>query len=231
MKKIIKIEKYEELETMAEETAKEYAFRKLKVKDFDAYMIKTEGYFGIALLIYKNNSVVYVDSELHYHWVKTKHTMFKKMLNKANLELYTENELIQPIKSYSDYYYKTRFLNNYYQHYHNGISMWDEKSKRVKDNWFFAKFISFCYYEHKEDVDKLRQLYEGLGEQHKAKCLDDEYFKKAISYELSNHEYVYGGQESLINALDALGLTVKSLTPTQKQILEEECHRQIMTYA
>lgn len=210
----LKIENYEELEILREEQASKFAIQKNSIKDFNGYIVATAGYFGLVLLVYKNDNLVYIDEQLHYPNELADDEIVAKMIEKANQKLFAEHEIEQPLKNYTDFWLKLDFLNNYYSKYHNGISMYnaDEKCK----NWYFAGFISFCYYKKEEDFNNLKKLYEKLTEQHLKKLNTKAYFNKAIKFELANHEAMYGGWDSVINALNSIGLTLENLTDWQK---------------
>lgn len=224
--KTITINKYEELENITEEQAKATTFKTIKIKDFEGYFIHTQGYYGIVFLIYKNNRLVYIDEQLHYNHIKSNKELFTTMIKKANRELFTNKELMEDITDYTDYTQKINFLNNYFQKTCESVSIYDSITEEQEKSWYLAPFISFCYYKNITDYEKLKTMYEHLKTQHKQRLVtNSKYFRDAISYELYNHEVIYGGYEQYCNALDTLGLNTKTLTQQQNKIVNEEYNK------
>lgn len=86
--KSIKIEKYEQLEQITEQEAQANTTQTQQIKDFKAYFIKTKPYYGIVMLAYKNNHLVYIDEQIHYKSKNTtkKHiTATKKIARKIKI--------------------------------------------------------------------------------------------------------------------------------------------------
>ena len=222
--KTLKIEKYEQLEQITEQQAKENATKEIKIKDFNGYFVNTEPYYGLTLFVYKNTHLVYIDEELHYNNL-TKNQLVTKLTAKATKELYTENELFEDITDYMDYWHKLNYLNNYYQKQCESVSIYNDHTQAEKENWHYANFISFCYYKEEKDYNKLCEMFDHIEQQHHEKLNEENYFRNAIAYELSNCEYIYGGYDSLCRALGSLGLTPKTLAEEQKRITQEEINK------
>lgn len=220
--KTLKIEKYEQLEQITEQQAKENATKQIKIKDFNGYIVKVEPYYGFTLLVYKNTHLVYIDEQIQ-HTSKKGQKLITAMINEASEELFDDVELLEDITNYMDFGHKLNYLNNYYQKQCEAVSIYNEKGKQAEaDGWIFANFISFCYYKNAEDYNTLKKYYEHITQQHHEKLNTEKYFRDAISYELANCEYIYGRYDSLCRALNMLNLTPKTLTEQQKRITQEE---------
>ena len=215
---------YYEIEQITEQQARENATQEIKIKDFNGYIVNTDSYYGLVLLVYKNTRLVYIDEQIQYNSKKGQE-LIDTMTKQATAKLFTLDELKSELKSYEDYYNRINFLNNYYQKQCEAVSIYHDHTQADAEGWHFASFISFCYYKDEQDYNTLKELYNSIEQQHHEKLTNEAYFKKAISYELYNHEYIYGGYDSLLRALECLGLTPKTLTQEQKRIMQEEINK------
>ncbi len=222
--KTLKIEKYEQLEQVTEQQAKENATKEIKIKDFNGYFVNTKPYYGLTLFVYKNTHLVYIDEQIQYN-SKRGQELINTMTKRATTKLFSLDELKSELKDYADYYNKMDFLNNYYQKQCEAVSIYNDHEQVEKENWHYASFISFCYYKDEQDYNTLKELYNSIEQQHHEKMTDEAYFRNAIAYELSNCEYIYGGYDSLCRALGNLGLAPKTLTEEQKRITQEEINK------
>lgn len=222
--KILNILNNYELEHITEQQAKANATQEIKIKDFNGYFVNTKPYYGLVLLIYKNTRLVYVDEQIQYNSKKGQ-ALINTMTKRATAKLFSLDELKSELKNYEDYENKINFLNNYYQKQCEAVSIYHDHTQADAEGWHFASFISFCYYKDEKDYNTLKELYNSIEKQHRKKLTDEAYFRKAISYELCNHEYIYGGYNSIIEALVSLGLTPKTLTQEQKRIMQEEIEK------
>lgn len=222
--KTLKIEKYEQLEQTTEQQAKENATKEIKIKDFNGYFVNTEPYYGLTLLLYKNTHLVYIDEKLQYN-SKRGQELIDTMTKRATVKLFSPDELKSELKNYEDYYNKMNFLNNYYKKQCESVSIYHDHAQAEAEGWHYANFISFCYYKEEKDYNTLKELYNSIEQQHHEKLNEEDYFRNAIAYELSNCEYIYGGYDSLCRALGNLGLTPKTLTETQNRITQEEINK------
>ena len=222
--KTLKIEKYEHLEQVTEQQAKENATKEIKIKDFNGYFVNTKPYYGLTLFVYKNTHLVYIDEQIQYN-SKKGNELIETMIKRATMELYTKNELIEDITDYMDYWHKLNYLNNYYQKQCTAVSIFHDHTQAESEGWHYAGFISFCYYKEEKDYNKLCELFDHIEQQHHEKLNEENYFRNAIAYELSNCEYIYGGYDSLCRALGSLGLKPKALTEKQKRITQEEINK------
>lgn len=222
--KRIKIGSYDELENLSITELEKNYFKKAQYKNYTYYFVRTIGYYGICLIVVANDKVIYIDEELHYNNL-TKNQLVTKLTAKATKELYTEHELMEDITDYMDYWHKLNYLNNYYQKQCESVSIYHDHTQAEKENWHYANFISFCYYKEEKDYNKLCELFDHIEQQHHEKLNEENYFRNAIAYELSNCEYIYGGYDSLYRALGSLGLTPKTLTKEQERITQEEINK------
>lgn len=220
---------------------------KIVINDHDVFLIDLSGYFGYSALVFKNKKHLYYadDFQLHHKYYypndnyeeRTEHT--PETLKTLYIE-YLSNKIFSEEQttsatSYNEYRAKEYYLRNYW------IQQFDYKSafvisgtkeekqleKEIKSYKFFNN-ISYCYMKEAEPIERQKQLINSLQSNYNAIMTDPEKFRKAISFELSNHEACITMEYR--DAVNALGLREKDLTPEQLTIVKQELNRQIENY-
>lgn len=164
------------------------------IKDHSVYFVDFEGYFGYSALVFINGHHVYYanDYELHHSnhagdraWLKNWY------IETLNNKLFTEEEIFQPLKDYSEYDRKSYFLHNYYNMRVDYVSMFFIRKDEDKPNISGMIFdpAGFCYVKSADFVKHHSELLEALNSR-KAETINDfEYQKNAFLHEMYNHEY------------------------------------------
>ena len=201
-----------DIESMTEEMAQNCAEEHLRIKDHDVYLIDFGGHFGYSACVFCNGHHIHYanDYELHHkgHDNKWLRDWYVETLNN---KLFTEEELKEPIKSYSDYTRKDYFLRNYYPMREDYISAFRIATTEKEDKAFeksvqdmFYNPISFSYFKDKEFVKHCIDLHVALSKA-KDDTLDNyEYWVDAIYSEMCNHEYGINWQRDF-DTLSAFG--------------------------
>ena len=130
------------------------------------------------------------------------------------------------IVDYDEYLNKIDFLNNYYAKMYNSVSYYrtneaTPKQKKIIAKNYFADKISFCYFDNKEDLDRLNDL---LAQLEKAilVCLKDQDKKEqAILFELENHECFYTWELQPLGFLLGYGITANEIRQVFDKHLKE----------
>lgn len=186
-----------EIEAITENQAREMSSDMMVIKEHNIYFIDFGGYFKYSFLVFKNNHHIYHanDYELH-HKGKTQEELKALYINKANNILFTEEEIMGPIKDYEEYVRKDDFLHNYYTQRADYISCFgifdtkeEEKAHEEKVKGLTLNRVGFCYMADKEFVKHHVALHKQL-EIAKAKMQDDyDFLKDAFLKEMYNYEY------------------------------------------
>ena len=206
----------EQIEALTEDEAKKMALETMEIKRHTIYLVDFKGYFGYSRLVFLNGKhIKYADDyQLHHEYtVKEKGIdgLRELLISSANNILFTEEELVGPIKDYDDYDRKAYYLHNYYGLQKDYISAFqiirneqDEKEFRRKVKDMTYNPISFSYMQDKEFVKHHIELKKKLEEQKEKKADNYEYYKKAFLSEMYNHEYSINWQADY-DTLSAFG--------------------------
>lgn len=192
-----------EIEVLTENEAQELAQESMTIKDHNIYFVDFGGYFGYSALVFKNNHHIrYADDYELHHKGKTHEELKEWYINALNNILYTESELLEPIKSYDESEAKSYFLRNYYGMQEDYISIFfigtDEERaerKRETENMIYNP-VAFAYYDKsKEDfVNHHIELYNQFEKIQEQRTYDPKYMESAFYSEMSNHEYYINWQ-------------------------------------
>lgn len=192
-----------DIENLKEEEAKAMTSDTEIIKGFNVYFIDFEGYFKYSAIVYGNGRQIRHANryELHftsYNGDKEKlRALYIKQLKKM---LYTEKELLKPVKNYDDYEKKRYFLCNYYPLQFDYISIFfigsDEEraSLQEKTKNMFYSAPALAYFNDAETVEKIDKLYIKLQEEREKVQTSYNYMYTAFLHELWNHEYIINWQ-------------------------------------
>ena len=222
---------YEELQNLNVSQLKEYAFLAKPMKDdFMLYAVNTLPYYGVVVAVVYENRIIYTDLQLHYRHYENSLQAVKRMLEKARESVLTDAEMSAPLKDYNDFRARINYLNNIAPKKWKYVSMFhigerSEEEKRIIKNGYACPRIGFCYFEKKEHADYINGLFQTVEFLHSVNMKDKEYFRKAVSYELANHEAGYTGEYE--DGLKSLGLKFEWLSPEFQNIVINELNKQI----
>lgn len=113
-----------------------------------------------------------------------------------NNKLFTESEILEPIKDYNEYRRKSYYLHNYYGMQTDYVSCFQifHTSKEKEDfekqtETMTLNRVAFAYMSDKDFIKHHCELYSTLEENAEKLNGDYEYQKSAFLYEMYNHEY------------------------------------------
>ena len=195
--------KYHDLETLPESKAKEMAIESMVIKGYyNVFFVNLGGAFGYSCLVYKNGHPIHYlnNFALHYPQIKSEKELKEKFINILNNKVFTEEELLQPLKTYDEYNNKLYFLNNYYHMDHDNVSQFfivtpesvKEHEKAIEGLYYNP--VGFCYMADEKFIDHHKELYMNLEKLFADTVNDYEYQKSAFEYEMWNHEYAINWQ-------------------------------------
>lgn len=203
-----------DIEALNEEQAKQLAEESIVIKEHNIYFIDFPGYFGYSACVFCNGHHIHYanDYELHHNYNNPTHDELRNLyIQKMNNCLFTEEELSEPIKNYTDFERKRYFLQNYYGMRHDYVTVFhinptEEEQKafeRKVANMYFNP-VCYAYYNDKEFVEKCVKLHVALTAA-KNDTLDNfDYWVDAIYTEMCNHEYGINWQRDY-DTLSAFG--------------------------
>lgn len=216
------------------------------VKSHQVIFVKIEGYldhYGYTALVFKNNRHIYYADELELHnkyYIKDvsdeeKYKILKeKYVEKLNNKLFTNDELLEEVKSYEEKERKLYFLRNYYIMRFDYLTIFaiSKKDKGIfeekKKDYPYYNHVSFCYVKDQTIIDTQEKYLIHIVKSFSKIINSNDVFRTMISTELANHEACITCSYS--DALEALGLKFEDLTEEKQRIVLEELNRQIDNY-
>lgn len=227
------------IEKLTYEEAKELAVETMRIKDHACIFAELGESFGYSILVFKNGRQIHYanDYELHHRWLvkeQGKEALRDFYIKEMQNKLYTDDELLEDIKSYNEYDKKSYFLRNYWIMRYDYLTAFaigkknQEKLEEDKKEYPFFNPISFCYVKDKNIIkNQLIYLNHIVEEFDKLKSSNDT-FREMIRHELANHEACITCDYT--EALNSLGIEYDELTDEQKKIVNEELKKQIANY-
>lgn len=227
------------IEKLTYEEAQKLAIETMRIKDHTCIFTELGESFGYSILVFKNEKQIYYanDYELHHAWLvreQGKEALRDFYIKEMQNKLYTDDELLQDIKSYDEYNKKSYFLRNYWIMRYDYLTAFaigkknQEKLEEDKKEYPFFNPISFCYVKDKNIIkNQLIYLNHIVEEFDKLKSSNDT-FREMIRHELANHEACITCDYT--EALNSLGIEYDELTDEQKKIVNEELKKQIANY-
>lgn len=187
-----------EIENITEDQAKEMSIDTTEIKGHNVYFVDFEGGFGFSCLVFKNNHHIHYanDYQLHHSKEDTKEELKQMYIEGLNNKLFTEAEIVEPLKDYDDYKRRSYFLHNYYGmqvDYISGFQIVTREEdriafqKKVKDMIYNP--VGFSYMSDADFVKRHVELLETLEKVKTETVNNYEYYKNAFLYEMYNHEY------------------------------------------
>lgn len=205
-----------DIESISEITAATLAEEKAVIKEHDIYFIDFPGYFGYSCVVFRDgHHIHYANDYALHHRDKTKNELREMYESSLNGKLFTEQELAEPLKSYSEYRAKSNFLQNYYGMRRDYLSMFriihndaeEKEYEREKKKYPVVDPVSYAYYRE-QDRDFVRRHVELVAQLEQAMDAtknDYDYQKSAFYYEMGNHEYHINYYQADWDTLSAFG--------------------------
>lgn len=211
--------KITEIERMNEhETREHFApdFEAIPMKGFTLYLVDIVGGFGYSMLVFGDGRQIRWadDFELH-HKDKTREELRTLYLKRADHFLYSDDELKQPLKDYSDFERRRKFISELLPEKRDFLSMFhidatdEEKAERKKAEAAHPIYCSAAFgYFTEADLEYAKYITELFIQL--CKQMDDtadnyEYQFNAFYYELGNHEYHINYYQGDWDTLSAFG--------------------------
>lgn len=213
--------KYDDMKNISEANAKANALETMKIKEHNIYFVEFDGAFGYSALVYCNGKHIYYadDYELHHAYMikeKGREGLRQWYIDTMNQKLYTEEEIVEPLKNYDDYQAKQYFLRNYYNMRVDYISAFyigekegNEIKKKTKNMHYDP--VAFCYVNDLDFVKHHIELLVALQKREAEMKETPEYWIQAFKHEMYNHEYSINWDADC-DTLSAFGNIPRELT-------------------
>lgn len=213
----------QEVEAMDEQTLRErYVpdFEVLMIKGYRIYLVDVAGHFGYSMIVFGNERQIKWanDYELHHEYFMKSHKrddLRALYIERAESILFTEEELAQPLKSYSEFERRRKYIMELLPLTHDFMSMFqlqrtpEEKAevaeKRKKHPIICHAALGWFTEEDREFAKSVDELYDRLMQQMQDTATNYEYQYSAFYYELGNHEYHINTYQGDWDTLSAFG--------------------------
>lgn len=190
--------------------------KKTVLKEHNIYFVDFGKPFGFSMLVFKNSHHIYYanDYELHNSYFMEnngKEALKERYIGLANMRLYTDKELEEPIKDYEEYQRKSYYLHNYYAMREDYVTIFAinpsaEETRKFREKVKGMSYdpVGFCYIKSKSFVKRHIELNNMLEKRVEELRENFEYYKNAFLYEMYNHEYSINWQADY-DTLSAFG--------------------------
>lgn len=211
---------HDEMHTLPEETAREYALETAVIKGHNVYFVDFDNHLGYSYLVYRSGRILpyAADHALHHRdmWRSALRTLYLQSLRR---KLYTETELVSPIRDYDDYCARVRYLTNHYGFQRDHVSMFYSKAciagsaeekqeeERIRELSKGKTYnpIAFAWYDDAVFVRRHCELYNAVEKRREELKNDFAFHVGAFMYEMANHEYAINYYQGNWDVLSCFG--------------------------
>lgn len=202
-----------EIENISETEAAAVAIDRETVKGYNVYYIDLGGAFGFSYVVFADGQQIKYanDYELH-HPGKTREELREYYGRAIRAKLFTAEEIKSPLKTYSEYQAKIRYLRDLYGLRREYVSIFcinpteaqqKEFERETKEKIYNP--VCFAYMSDADFVKHHVELLMALEKQFADTVNNYEYQKNAFIYELGNHEYHINDYQGDYDTLSAFG--------------------------
>lgn len=228
-----------QIEQLTYEEALKISVETMEIKEHQIVFANCGEYFKYSALVFKDGKHIYHanDYELHHGYIVKEEgidALRQWYIDTLNNKLFTDSELLEECRSYSEYEKKCHFVRNYYIMQYDYRTAWafgreqNEELEKEKKNYKFFNPVSFCYVNDESIAERQAQFLNHLEREYEKLKNSIEVFREMVSAELANHEACITCDYT--EALSALGLSFENLTEEQQQIVKTELRKQINNY-
>lgn len=191
----------DEIEAINEEQARGLALESMAIKGYNVYLVDFGGYYGYSRLVFADGRHIYYANDYGLHHAgRSNEEMRKWYIDAANNILFTDDEIVEPLKSYDEYMRKCEYLHNYYGMRRDYLSIFhiggQDKFDEQRKIYTLYDPAAYAYYKE-ADTDFVKhhiELFNKLNEAMAATDENYEYQAAAFLQEMYNHEYAYNLQ-------------------------------------
>ena len=209
-----------ELQNLKKELAEQYCIEKFNYKGYDCYILDAVIY-NLTIYVYDNNTLIYyyIQSNLN---IKSNNndTIIKKLKQKMKTQIFNDNDMSKPLKSYQEYFNKWLYLLNictkkfntvYYAYIDEG------KNQKIKKLNYYCDFC-YNYFDNEKDFNYYNGLVKTLKNSETKALKDEKYLYDACIWEFYNYECMYSNRfkEVIYNIFED-----RSITKEQRAIIDK----------
>lgn len=223
--------------------AKKMVEDEVNIKGYTCFFVndfKYAGYFkkyGYSVLVFKNGKHIYSadDYEIYHKYLineKGKKSLKELYIKNLNNILFTDEELMEDVRTYDEYCRKHYFLRNIWIMRYDYVSSINtvgeediKKMLEVKKTHPFFNPICSCFISDKSIVDKAVKYARHLEKEYKKLQADIKEFRIMISCEMLRHKVSITGRADEV--LESLRINAEKLTDEQKKVVKEELEKRI----
>lgn len=219
--KTIKTNCYRDLKNITLKKALEYSILTRRKGGYTLTIVFCKPYYRLTGLVFLNNRMIADYPQFDYFdFLRSG----KSVLEKWNEEIFTLEELEEPLKNYADYRKRDDFINNKLPQGYDNINIFQKDFDEKAEEYPFKSIIGIYYFKKKDEAVLINNLYlENFKKHQKAFRDDDNYFKGAVSYNLANFEVSVSGDPT--EALNTLEINPRLLGHVRLGILNQELRR------
>lgn len=193
-------------------------FEAIPCKGYTLYLVYIPEYFKYSMLVCADGKHIRWadDYEIHHdHQKKTREELRELYIKRANLILFTDDELAQPLKSYQDFERRRKYIMEYLPLRRDFMSMFqltrnEEERAEVEEKRKAYPIVcppALGYFAEgcEEFAKHIEDLYFQLIQQEDNTADNYDYNFSAFYYELGNHEYHINTYQGDWDTLSAFG--------------------------
>lgn len=206
-----------EIENLTEFEAAEMARCSREINGHTVYFVDFPEPWGYSCLVFaEGKHIHYANDYGMHHNGKYHHTsksnLYKWYLETLNQKLYTEEQLLEPIKDYDDARDRRLFLSSYYAMRRDSVSAFTIITTSKAEKEFEKKIegkmynpVCYGYYDDREFVGKCLKLFSEIVKREEEMESSFDYWKQAFKYEMANHEYIINTYQGNWDVLSCFG--------------------------
>ena len=199
--KTIETNCYSDLENITLKQALECSVLTRRKGNLTLTIVYCEPYYKLTGLVFANDrQIANYPQFSYYNFLGSA----KTILEKWKEEIYSVEELGEPIKDYTDYRRRSDFIINKLPEEYDHIDIFQKDFCKKCKEYPFKSIFGIDNFKNKDVAELINNLYaENVKKHQKAFKDDDNYFRRAVNCELANFEVcVSGDPKEALNALD-----------------------------
>lgn len=188
----------------------------LEIKGFHVYLVDFGGYFQFSRMVFGDGRQIrWADDFQIHHPSRPPEKLRDIYLKNVRSILFTEKELAKPLKSYSDFERRRKFITellplkrdflSMFRYFANKEEEIAYEEAKAKHTVFIPPAFGSFLPEDKEFADHIGELFLQLCQQEMDTANNYEYNFNAFYYELGNHEYHINYYQGDWDTLSAFG--------------------------
>jgi hypothetical protein len=217
----IKTNSYDDLKNITVKKALEYSILTRRKGNFTLTIVYCEPDYKLTGLVFANGRMIAEYPQFDYFEL---FRSGKRILEEWKKEIFTVEELGEPLKDYTDYRQRSDFIINKLPEEYDHIDIFQKDFENNVKKYPFKSIFGIDNFKNKDEADLIDNLFiENLKKHQKAFKEDDDYFRDAVNCELANFEVSVSGDPG--EALKELDINPRDLSKVRLGILNDELNK------